>query len=74
MQVALLGMPDSRLPVPDGLITVRISPETGCLAGVDDPSAMFEILPREKIPDCQPGSDDLNFDEDEEKPDEEDLF
>ena len=74
MQVALLGMPDSRLPVPDGLITVRISPETGCLAGVDDPSAMFEILPREKIPDCEPGNDDLNFDEDEEKPDEEDLF
>ncbi len=74
MQVALLGMPDSRLPVPDGLITVRISPETGCLAGVDDPSAMFEILPREKIPACEPGNDDLNFDEDEEKPDEEDLF
>ena len=65
MQVALQGMPDSRLPVPDGLITVRISKITGCLAGVGDPTAMLEILPREKIPDC---------DEDEEKPEEEELF
>ncbi|MCZ6913045.1 MAG: penicillin-binding protein 1A [Proteobacteria bacterium] len=74
MQVALQGMPDSRLPVPDGLISVRISPDTGCLAGSDDPSAMFEILPREKISDCEPGNININNDDDEEKPDEEDLF
>lgn len=74
MRVALQGMPDSRLPVPDGLITVRISPETGCLTGTDDRSAIFEILPREKIPACEPGNIEPNYDEDEEKPDEEDLF
>ncbi|MEE8464093.1 MAG: peptidase, partial [Gammaproteobacteria bacterium] len=74
MRVALQGMPDSRLPVPDGLITVRISPETGCLTGTDDRSAIFEILPREKIPACDPGNIEPNYDEDEEKPGEEDLF
>jgi penicillin-binding protein 1A len=67
MRVALEGMPESRLEAPDGLITVRISPDTGCLARPGDRFAMFEILPHEKIPDCE-------FEVDEEKPDEEDLF
>ena len=74
MQVALRGMPESRLPAPDGLITVRISPDNGCLARAGDPRAIFEIVPREKIPDCKPEDSDRPFDYDQEAPDEEDLF
>jgi penicillin-binding protein 1A len=74
MQVALRGMPESRLPAPDGLITVRISPDNGCLARAGDPRAIFEIVPRERIPDCKPEDSDRPFDYDQEAPDEEDLF
>ena len=50
MRVALNGMPEQRLPQPDGMVTVRIDPKTGRLARQGDSDAIFEIFRQEKAP------------------------
>ena len=48
MRQALKDSPETRLQQPAGIISVRIDPETGLLAGADTPNAMFEVF-REKF-------------------------
>ena len=50
MRDALAGRPGHRLPMPDGVVTARISPETGELAGGNDPTAMFEYFLADHLP------------------------
>jgi penicillin-binding protein 1A len=50
MRDALAGRPSHRLPMPDGIVTARISPETGELAGGDDPTAIFEYFQATHLP------------------------
>ncbi|MSQ91695.1 MAG: penicillin-binding protein 1A [Gammaproteobacteria bacterium] len=50
MRDALAGRPGHRLPMPDGVVTARISPETGELAGGNDPTAIFEYFLAEHLP------------------------
>jgi len=50
MSVALEGMPESPLKQPDGLVSIRIDPETGNRAYPGQPNAMFEIFREENIP------------------------
>ena len=50
MKVALDGKPKHKLPQPEGLVTLRISPETGRLARQGDPGAIFEIFRKEYAP------------------------
>ena len=38
------------MPKPPGLVTVRISPDTGLLARSDDGSAIFETFRVERVP------------------------
>ncbi len=42
MHEALAGAPRHAAPVPDGIVTVRISPETGLLASSDNPNGIME--------------------------------
>lgn len=51
MREALRGAGEARVPAPDGLVTVKISPDTGLLASADDPSAMFETFIEGHLPD-----------------------
>lgn len=44
MREALAGMPNHRIPKPPGLVTVRISPETGLLARAGEGGAIFETF------------------------------
>ncbi len=44
MRVALAGMPEEPFEQPEGLITVRIDPESGKLAAAGDPDAIFETF------------------------------
>jgi penicillin-binding protein 1A len=53
MLQALRGVPEQRRPVPNGLVSVRISPVTGELASSDDPNAIFEWFIEGHLP--QPG-------------------
>ncbi len=50
MREALRGTIEAPVPAPDGLITVKISPDTGLLASADDPSAVFETFIEGHLP------------------------
>lgn len=44
------GVPEQRLEQPAGLITVRIDPRTGLLAGAAQPDAIFETFREDQVP------------------------
>ncbi len=50
MAVALKDVPERTLEQPEGLVSVRINPETGLLAGTGAPNAIFEIFPENAVP------------------------
>lgn len=50
MKVALEGMPESIMKQPEGLVNVRINPDTSELANANDPNAKFEVFRIEKAP------------------------
>ena len=50
MRTALKDVPESYLPQPSGITTIKINPETGKPARPDDPNAIFEIFRTEKAP------------------------
>ena len=50
MRTALKDVPESYLPQPAGITTIKINPETGKPARPDDPNAIFEIFRTEKAP------------------------
>jgi penicillin-binding protein 1A len=50
MRTALQGVPEEIMARPDNLVTVKINPETGELAGADDAGAIFEIFRAERAP------------------------
>jgi len=53
-RVALAGAPPNQLPLPDGMVTVRISKSTGCPAGAEVPleDVMFEVFREDHVPEC----------------------
>ena len=59
MRVALRGHPESELPRPPGVVTVRIDPDTGALAGIDNPRGILESFREKDIPgpDTTPSAD-----------------
>jgi penicillin-binding protein 1A len=50
MHEALSGAPKRSVPVPDGIVTVRISPETGLLASSDNPNGIMEKFIEGNLP------------------------
>ena len=50
MEVALRGKPERLLDRPEGLVSVRIDPQTGELADSDNPNAIFEIFYADNVP------------------------
>ena len=50
MHDALQGVPAHGAPMPDGLVTVRISPETGQLASADNPNGIMETFIEGNLP------------------------
>jgi penicillin-binding protein 1A len=73
MGPALEDVPEARPPEPPGLVTVRISPETGLLAPAGDPEAIFETFRVGHVP--PPAEEGENvFPGDEKKPEEDRLF
>lgn len=56
MEAALRGKPDHLLDRPEGLVSVRIDPETGELADSDSPNAIFEIFYADNAPTQQSDS------------------
>jgi penicillin-binding protein 1A len=50
MRVALKDSPEHTLKQPDGMVTVRIDPDTGLLASSENPRAIFETFRAEDVP------------------------
>ncbi|UTF61665.1 penicillin-binding protein 1A [Gilvimarinus sp. DA14] len=50
MRAALAEKPEKPSKRPNGIVTVRIDPETGKRAGPNDPDAIFEIFREDNIP------------------------
>ena len=50
MHQALAGAPRHKLPVPDGIVTARISPDTGLLASADNPNGIMEKFIEGNLP------------------------
>ena len=50
MREALKGVPEKRRPMPDGLVTLRISPDTGMLASGENPDAVLETFMTDHLP------------------------
>jgi len=50
MRTGLQGLPEHPLEQPPGLVTVRIDPETGLLAGANNPEGIFETFRAENVP------------------------
>jgi penicillin-binding protein 1A len=47
---ALAGAPRHGIPVPDGIVSVRISPDTGLLASADNPNGIMEKFIEGNLP------------------------
>ncbi len=50
MKDALAGTARHGVPIPDGIVRVRISPTTGLLAGADDPNGIMEYFAEGNLP------------------------
>jgi penicillin-binding protein 1A len=50
MKQALEGTPRHPVPMPDGIVSVRISPKTGLLASSDDPNGIMEKFIEGNLP------------------------
>lgn len=50
MREAMKGVPQRRRVMPDGLITLRISPDTGMLASAENPDAIVETFMADHLP------------------------
>jgi penicillin-binding protein 1A len=50
MRTALAGAPRHPVPMPDGLVTVRIAPDTGLLASADNPNGIMEKFIEGNLP------------------------
>ena len=50
MKEALKGVRQQEVPPPEGIVTVRIDPETGELAGASHEGAVFESFRAERVP------------------------
>jgi len=50
MREALKGVPEYSRPMPEGLVTLRISPDTGMLASGENPDAILETFMTDHLP------------------------
>ena len=73
MQRVITGTPLNAMPMPEGIVTVRINKGTGCPATADDPyeDVMFEIFRENNVPECQQAADTIDFFNTQEEIDEE---
>jgi penicillin-binding protein 1A len=52
MRRALQGVPENQMPMPDGIVSVKIDRETGCPARAGQRNAIFEFFREGHVPVC----------------------
>ena len=70
MREVVKDLPKQERPRPEGLVSVRVDPQTGLLAAPGQPNAVFELFPLESVPSVTPDGDEY---EDPYTPDEYDT-
>jgi penicillin-binding protein 1A len=50
MREALKGVPQDKRTMPDGIVTLRVSPETGALVSAENPDGVSEIFMADHLP------------------------
>ena len=53
VRIALRDVPENQMPMPKGIISVRIDRETGCPARAGQGNAVFEVFRVGHVPDCE---------------------
>ncbi|MBT8091946.1 MAG: peptidase, partial [Gammaproteobacteria bacterium] len=57
-RIALEGVPDSQMPMPEGIVSVLIDKESGCPARAGQRDGVFEVFFEDNVPECE-NVDDL---------------
>ena len=52
-RIALDGVPEHQMPMPEGIVSVLIDRETGCPARAGQPNTTFEVFRAGRVPDCE---------------------
>ena len=79
-KVALDGLPNHQMPMPDGIVTQKINRETGCPARAGETNTMFEIFRVGHVPECDEGEalpeifNDIDDEDEDEEEEPESLF
>jgi len=53
MRYGLAGVPENQMPMPEGIVSVRISKESGCPARAGQSDWRFEMFREGHVPDCE---------------------
>lgn len=53
MRIALHNVPEHQMPMPEGIVNVRIDRATGCPARSGQPNVTFEVFRDGHVPDCE---------------------
>jgi penicillin-binding protein 1A len=53
IRYGLAGVPENQMPMPDGIVSVRISKQTGCPAKAGQLDATFEVFREGHVPECE---------------------
>jgi penicillin-binding protein 1A len=53
MRIALKGVPENQMAMPDGIVSVRIDPKTGCPARSGQRGTIFEYFREGHVPECE---------------------
>jgi penicillin-binding protein 1A len=86
MRYGLAGVPENQMPMPEGIVSVRISETSGCPARAGQSDVRFEVFREGHVPECETieelpdifndttGLDDQLEDEGEDEEQDESLF
>jgi penicillin-binding protein 1A len=55
MRYALQGVPQAQRPMPSGIVTLRVSPQTGALVSDENPDGIPEVFMANHLPAATPG-------------------
>lgn len=52
-RIALKGVPNHQMPMPEGIVSVKIDRQTGCPARAGQVDVMFEVFREGQVPNCE---------------------
>ncbi|MGB5490470.1 MAG: PBP1A family penicillin-binding protein [Woeseiaceae bacterium] len=52
-RIALAGVPENQMPMPEGIVSVKIDRETGCPARAGQGNVIFEVFMADNVPTCE---------------------